>query len=194
MQFQPWPEDRGALGTVCKPGQDVNTAKFQKVFSSSPCVHDPRAETPPQGGSLRRSQVEGNPSALLCSLLCLKADVPLIGQPTFPSPFLSHAAALPKSSRHRRVRHKKRDRITGEELPLSPGTRQRDALSSSWFVSAELFPHCPADERPFLPGTSADRQFPRSPPGGPVRLHLVCPGSMGAGLARLMQSYRWASP
>lgn len=69
MWSQPWPEDRGALRTVCKPGQDVNTAKFQKVFSSSPCVHDPRAETPPQGGSLRRSRVEGNPLALLCSPL-----------------------------------------------------------------------------------------------------------------------------
>ena len=87
-------------------------------------------------------------------------------QPTFPSPFPSHAAALPKSSRHRGVGHKKRDRITGEELPLSPGTRQRNALSSSCFVSAEPFPQCPADERPFLPGTSADRRFPQSPPGG----------------------------
>lgn len=69
MWFQPWPEYREALETVCKPGQDVNTAKFQKVFSSSPCMRDARAETPPQDGSLQRSRVEGNPSAPLCSPL-----------------------------------------------------------------------------------------------------------------------------
>lgn len=69
MWFQPWPEYGEALETVCKPGQDVNTAKFQKVFSSSPCMRDPRAETPPQDGSLQRSRVEGNPSAPLCSPL-----------------------------------------------------------------------------------------------------------------------------
>lgn len=69
MWFQPWSEYRGALETGCKPGQDVNTAKFQKVFSSSPCMRDPRAETPPQDGSLQRSQLEGNPSAALCSPL-----------------------------------------------------------------------------------------------------------------------------
>lgn len=41
MGFEPWPDAWGAIRAVFKQRQDVNRAKFQKVFSSSPYMLRP---------------------------------------------------------------------------------------------------------------------------------------------------------
>lgn len=53
--FEAWPDAWGAIRAVFKQRQEVNRAKFQKVFSSSPYMHDSRAETPSEGHRLQRA-------------------------------------------------------------------------------------------------------------------------------------------
>lgn len=53
--FQPWPEAGGALRTDCKQGQDVNTAKFQKVFSRAPVCTTPGLRPHPKAAASREA-------------------------------------------------------------------------------------------------------------------------------------------
>lgn len=71
LNGMPRPETWGAIRAVFKQGQDVNRATFQKVFASSPFLHDPRAETPSEGCSPQRTpaaltQCNSSPHFVLC--------------------------------------------------------------------------------------------------------------------------------
>lgn len=81
------PRPGGALRTDCKQGQDVNTAKFQKVFSRAPVCTTPGLRPHPKAAASREawSNVIPQPHFVLC---CdWRQMSPCSGSP--PSPHLS---------------------------------------------------------------------------------------------------------